>query len=373
MSVKCQAIMDALYSLAPAQLAEKWDNVGLLVGSPSQKIKKILVVLDVTLPVIDYAAANQIDMIIAHHPLIFHPLKSIRTDRPGGIMLAKLLQNEIAVFAAHTNLDIAAGGVNDSLAQKITLQNVKPLAVQQTGQLLKLVVYVPQSHVEDVRTAMADAGAGHIGQYSHCSFQTAGTGTFLPLAGTDPYIGKAGQLEKVDEVRLETVLPEAIKSQVLAAMFRAHPYEEVAYDLYGLLNPDVPLGLGRIGDLPHEVSMTEFICLLKQALAVSFVKVAGQYERMVGKVAVCGGSGAGLIAQAVAAGADVLVTGDVKYHEAQAAIEAGLTVVDAGHFATEQPVVADLAVYLTRCATENKWFVEIEAGTGCSKDVFDFF
>ncbi|CUH94176.1 UPF0135 protein [Propionispora sp. 2/2-37] len=373
MSVKCQLIMDAMNQLAPDYLAEDWDNVGLLVGNPGQKIRKVLVVLDVTPTVVDYAVDSKVDMIISHHPLIFHGMKNIRTDLYSGMVIAKLLKADIAVYAAHTNLDITAGGVNDSLARKLLLQNIRTLNIYKNEKLLKLVVFVPQTHIVEVRSALTEAGGGHIGKYSHCTFQSPGKGAFLPLEGTNPFIGTKGELEIVDEYRLETIVPESGIQRIINAMLKVHPYEEVAYDVYSLENKGQPFGLGRIGELLHPTSLTEFICQVKQALSVSFVRVAGQHNAMINKVAICGGSGAGLISEAVALGADVLVTGDVKYHEAHNAVQAGISVIDAGHFATEQPVIADLVKYLNNFATQHKWFVEIESGEHCNKDIFDFY
>lgn len=369
MSVKCQVIMDAMDKLAPRNLAESWDNVGLLVGSPAQNISKILIALDVTQAVADEAAAIGADMIIAHHPLIFKGITNVRTDLPHGKLLSRLLKADIAVYAAHTNLDIAPGGVNDILANKLGLQEITPLAVTASETLLKLVVFVPETHVEQVRSAITAAGAGHVGNYSHCTFQTAGTGTFVPLAGTNPFIGTQGKLEYVAEFRLETILPEKISKRVIKAMLKAHPYEEVAYDLYRLNNEGTVFSLGRIGKLPSPVKLAEFATQVKTALSIKFISVCGPHDKLVNKVAVCGGSGASLINKAAFAGADVLVTGDVKYHEAQDALNAGLAVIDAGHFATEQPVTAYLAEVLRQYAVKDKWQVEVQEDT-VSTDTF---
>lgn len=373
MSVKCQLIMDAMQRLAPNYLAEEWDNVGLLLGNPGQKIRKILVVLDVTPAAVDYAVDNKADMIISHHPLIFSGIKSIRTDLNSGMVIAKLLKSDIAVYAAHTNLDITSGGVNDSLARKFSLQNIRPLDIHKNEKLLKLVVYVPETYIDEVRTALTEAGGGHLGKYSHCTFQSRGKGAFLPLEGANPFVGTKGELEFVDEYRLETIMPESISQRVINEMRRVHPYEEVAYDIYQLENKGQPSGLGRVGDLLQPTSLHDFIYQVKQALPVSFVRVAGQQDAVISKVAICGGSGAGLISEAVAIGADVMVTGDVKYHEAYEAVQAGISIIDAGHFATEQPVIADIVEYLNRFATQHKWFVEIESGEHCNKDIFDFY
>lgn len=369
MSVKCQMIMTALEKLAPLRLAEPWDNVGLLIGSPIQEVKNILVALDITEPVIDFANNHMCDMIVTHHPVIFKGITSIRTDKPQGQLLARLLKSNIAIYAAHTNLDVAAGGVNDVLACQLGLQNIKILNVSCTEKLVKLVVFVPDSHVDEVRAAITEAGAGHIGNYSHCSFQTHGVGAFLPLAGTKPFLGKQGQLEYAQEYRLETIMPEEFSRVVIKAMLQVHPYEEVAYDLYPVLNDGAAFGLGRIGQLAASAPLFDFATQVKQALGLNNVKIAGDRTQMIRKVAVCGGSGASLISKAISAGADVLVTGDVRYHEAQEALALGLAIIEAGHFASEQPVVPVVADYLRHCAHDNNWSIGVHAAM-LENDVF---
>ena len=372
MSVKCRDIIAKLEQLAPGYLAEDWDNIGLLVGSPEQTIHKVSVALDVDMAVIDEAIAGGADMIVAHHPLIFKKISQLRTDLPLGSMLSALIKHGIAVYAAHTNLDSAPGGVNDVLARKLNLLAAVPLTTVYQEPLHKLAVFVPASHVEQVRMAMIEAGAGHIGNYSHCTFQTQGIGTFLPLAGTVPFIGEQGRLEFVEEYRLETIVAKSRRSEVIAAMLAAHPYEEVAYDEYVLKNNGPRYGLGRVGRLSESMSLAEFIQKVKAALGVEAIKVAGPAAAVINTVAVCGGSGASLIETASKAGADVLVTGDVKYHEAQQAIAEGLVIIDAGHFATEQPVVESVVRYLTLCADQKNWNVQIMA-SHVHKDVFRFY
>ena len=361
MSVKCQVIMEAMDGLAPRYLAESWDNVGLLLGSPAQNINKILVTLDVTQAVADQAIQDGIDLIITHHPVIFKAVKNIRTDLPQGQLLASLLKANIAVYATHTNLDSAAGGVNDILAQKLQLQDTKPLGISYSEKLYKLIVFVPQTHLEVVRQALADSGAGHIGNYSHCTFSAAGTGTFMPLEDAKPFIGQKSRLEYVEEIRLETIVTEKNSRKVIKEMLKAHPYEEVAYDLILLENPGDSLGLGRIGKLASPMSFSQFIPYVKEALGVEYLSAGGEQSKKIKKVAVCGGSGASLLHKAAFAGADVLVTGDVKYHEGQDALAAGIAIIDAGHFATEQPVISYVTQYLIACADKGKWVVDITA------------
>jgi dinuclear metal center YbgI/SA1388 family protein len=369
MSVKCQVIIEAVEKIAPRYLAESWDNVGLLLGSPAQDVAKIRVALDVTSELVEAAITDDVDLIVAHHPLIFRAISHVRSDLPQGRLISSLIKNNIAVYAAHTNLDTADGGVSDVLAQCLNLQQVGQLSAGYSEKLVKLVVFVPQSHADQVREAMGRAGAGHTGNYSHCTFQCGGTGTFLPLDGTHPFLGETGKLERVAEVRIETIMPDKLTRKVVKAVLAVHPYEEVAYDVYPLHNTGKSLGLGRIGVLARPVSLAEFAQSAKAALHTPAVILAGSPERTVSKVAVCGGSGAGLIHKAAFAGADVLVTGDVKYHEAQEALAAGLAIVDAGHFATERPVVGFLQRYLNQAALDNKWAVSIDCDT-ISENVF---
>lgn len=364
MSVTCRQIIQELDKLAPPKLAEKWDSVGLMVGNPGQEIKKLWTTLDVTLELVEAAARDQVDLIVSHHPLIFKALKQLDMSTASGKIMEKLIKANISVVSAHTNLDNAYGGVNDVLAQTLMLQDIRPLTVDFREQLVKLVVFVPADYEQAVYEAVMAAGAGHIGHYSHCAFVTTGTGSFLPLADTHPFIGQQGQLTRTTEVRLETILPEQLVTPVVEAMIAVHPYEEVAYDLYPLQNQGKSTGLGRIGRI-EPVCLQDFIVTVKKQLHIDWVNVVGQPEQLIGSVAVCGGSGASLIQQAKTRGADVLVTGDVKYHDALEAAELGIAVIDAGHYSTEQPVVAFLANYIEEC------FPDLTVNSECcQKNVF---
>jgi dinuclear metal center YbgI/SA1388 family protein len=372
MSVKCQVIMDAMDKLAPRSLAENWDNVGLLVGSPAQTVNKILISLDVTKAVVEQAVKDDVDLIITHHPVIFKSISAIRTDLPQGQILSGLLKANIGVYASHTNLDIVSGGVNDALAATLQLCDVEPLAISSTENLCKLVVFVPETHMKIVGEAIMTAGAGHIGNYSHCSFTTNGIGTFLPLEGSNPFVGNTGKLECVKESRLETIMPEKVSKSVIKAMLKVHPYEEAAYDIYQLINSGKKLGLGRIGKLATPMLLADFARQVKTALGIQSVNVVGACDTLVKKVAVCGGAGASLLHKAAFAGADVLITGDVKYHEGQDAVAVGMAMIDAGHFATEQPVLSHVEKYLSKCAIDKKWLVDIKVDQ-VNKDVFQIY
>lgn len=345
--VTCKRVVEAIEKFAPAALAAEWDNAGFQIGHPSGEISSILVTLDVTEEVLEEAFALGAGMIVSHHPVIFKPLKGLRWDRPLGRLIAKALEANIHVYAAHTSADSCSGGVNDCLARKIGLEKV---GVLQPGgaKLYKIVVFVPEGYEEMVRNALGEAGAGWLGQYSHCSFMSRGTGAFKPLAGARPFIGKQGRLEEVGEYRVETIVPETLLQQTINRMLQVHPYEEAAYDIYPLENRDKNQGLGRIGELPEPLMLNSLAEKIKDDLGCPWVLVSGPKEAKVKRVAVCGGSGADLIPLAKARGAEVLVTGDVKYHQAMTAKELGISLIDAGHNATERILVPELAGYLRK-------------------------
>lgn len=372
MSIKCQVMMDVMEKIAPRHLAESWDNVGLMIGSPSRDIQKIMVCLDVSEAVIKRSIEQKVDCIISHHPFIFKAMKNLRMDLPQGRLIEKIIKNGIVIFSAHTNLDIANHGVNDVLAEKLSLKDTKPLSITDSEALVKLVVFIPEDYVSVVQMAIAKAGAGHIGNYSHCTFQVKGQGTFMPLAGTIPFIGKQGKLEYVNEVRLETIMPEKIAHRVVRAMMKAHPYEEVAYDLYPVKQSGEAFGLGRIGKLEKPLKALEFIQIAKESLKAEQVRFVGDTNTMIQKVAICSGSGAEFIGKAAYAGADLFVTGDLKYHDAQRGLDAGICILDAGHFATEMPVVEVVAKYLQAEKEKQKWDIEV-VYDDFSQDVFTAF
>ena len=367
--IKCQVAMDALEKIAPRYLAEDWDNVGLMTGSPAQAVHKIFVCLDVTQDVVFRAIEAGCNMIVSHHPLIFKPIKNLRSDLPQGKLLQSILENHLIVFSAHTNLDIADGGVNDVLAEKIGLKNLQPFVITEEEALVKLVVFVPEKQAAAVRAAIGDAGAGAIGSYSHCSFSGKGEGSFLPGPDTHPFIGKPGVVEKVEEVRVETILPLKLKNKVLRAMLKAHPYEEAAYDVYPLENSGKQMSLGRFGELDEALTVEAFATLIKTALPIDGLRFVRGGTKLIKKVALCSGSGAEFIAKAAYMGADAYVTGDVKYHEAQKAEQLGMHLVDAGHFGTEMPVVRVLADLLRLAAAKGKWKIEVLADEE-SQDIF---
>ncbi|WCK53451.1 Nif3-like dinuclear metal center hexameric protein [Aneurinibacillus sp. Ricciae_BoGa-3] len=326
-----QRIIQYFESFAPKHLAMENDKIGLQVGTLQKEVKKVMIALDVLEDVVDEAIAEGIDLIIAHHAVIFRPLKNIRTDLPQGRLYEKLIKHDIAVYVAHTNLDVAEGGINDLMAEALGLEDIEILEKWHEQKLKKIVVYVPASHLDAVREAISQAGAGWIGHYSHCTFGVEGTGTFLPREGTNPFIGEPGKMEHVQEVRMETIMPEEIQAKVIKAMTKAHPYEEVAYDIYPVEQAGTTWGIGRIGRLPQEMTLAAFAQKVKAAFDVTGVRAVGPLTKPVRKVAVVGGDGNSFISKAMFCGADVMVTGDVYYHNAHDAMAGGLSLVDPGH------------------------------------------
>ncbi|SHI94155.1 dinuclear metal center protein, YbgI/SA1388 family [Malonomonas rubra DSM 5091] len=354
-------LLNGLY--APS-LAEDWDNVGLQLGDPTTEIERILVCLDAEERALDEAERAAAKLVISHHPLIFKGLKRLTpADEPGRVIF-RAIRNNIAIYSAHTNLDRAADGLNDWLAARLGLENCTPVERPQAGGYYKLVVYVPKGHEQEMMTALFAAGAGHIGEYDHCSFRTEGTGSFRGNDSTDPFIGQPGELEQTSEYRLETIVPGAALAKVVARMIKTHPYEEVAYDLIPLANTRSDIGLGRIGRLPQKVTLKAFAEQVKQQLNLPALRLVGDQGMGIEKVAVCGGSGASLLGDAIRLGADCLVTGDVKYHDAQRARSEGLALIDAGHFATEQIMVAELASRVRQALAERQLPVEVIEMTG---------
>ncbi|WP_418790638.1 Nif3-like dinuclear metal center hexameric protein [Phosphitispora sp. TUW77] len=343
LALKCQTVINLIEQYFPKRLAEEWDSVGLHVGDPATEVTGILAALDVNFQTVAEAVSKGLNMIVSHHPLIFKPIKHIRNDLAYGRILTELIKNDISVYCAHTNMDSAQEGVNQVLADLLGLQNLQVLNPDKIGKLYKLVVYVPQGYQDTVREAMTRAGAGCIGNYSECTFSVQGTGTFKASEGSDPFIGQVGVLEKADEFRMETVIQEEYVQRVVKEMIKAHPYEEVAYDIFKLENPGKIQGLGRMGKLPQPVEFEELLNNIKRKLNITTLRYGGKLDMTVQKIAVCGGSGANLMHKAAFMGADVFLTGDLKYHEAQEILTLNLGFVDAGHYATEFPVVKKVA------------------------------
>lgn len=358
MFAKGQTVIQFMEQLAPKHLAVPDDKIGLQLGSLQKEIRNVLIALDINDEVVEEAIKLKVDLIIAHHAIIFRPLKQLQTDTPMGKIYEKLIKHDISVYISHTNLDITEGGMNDWMAEALGIEQGVPLDDVHTEQLSKLVVFVPKSHHQQVLDAILGAGAGCIGNYSHCSFNNEGYGTFKPEEGTNPYLGTEGKLETAEEIRIETVVPQSIRNKVVQAMIKAHPYEEVAYDLYSLDLKGRTFGLGRVGKLKASMSLAEFVEVVKINLQVDHVRVVGDLNRSVQKAAVLGGSGSRYVSHAIFRGADVLVTGDIDYHTAQDALMSGIALIDPGHNA-EKIMKSKVARWMELKLQEKKYETKV--------------
>lgn len=328
------ALIDYLEQIAPLSYQESYDNSGLIVGNPDQNIDRAIISLDCTEEVVDEAIDLGCQLIISHHPIVFKGLKRFNGRSYVERVVMKAIKHDIALYAIHTNLDNIYGGVNKKIAEKLSLQQLSILSPKEEL-LNKLVVFVPKTQAEQLRSALFKAGAGHIGNYSECSFNTSGTGTFKAGAETNPYVGSIGERHYEVEERIEVIYPQHRERQILIAMYETHPYEEVAYDIYKLQNKHHQVGSGMIGSLPEPLEERQFLELLKQCLGASVIRHTRLRGKRVQRVAVCGGSGGFLLSQAIRQGADVFVTADYKYHEFFDA-EKKIVIADVGHFESEQ-------------------------------------
>ncbi len=332
--MKIQDVVLYLESLAPLRLQESYDNAGLLTGDASQQVRGVLVSLDCTEAVIDEAIAKNCNLVVCHHPLIFKGLKKLTGAGYVERTVIKSIQSGVAIYAIHTNLDNVAQGVNGRIAEKLGLIN--PHILQPKEELLrKLAVFCPHTHAEVVREALFAAGAGHIGNYSECSFNLEGYGTFKAGAGTDPYIGEQAQRHTEPETRIEVVYPVYLESGIIRAMQQAHPYEEVAYDSYVLANCWNGVGAGMVGELPEPMEEPRFLEYLKEKMELNVVRYTPLQGKKVTRVALCGGAGSFLLPQAIRSGAQVFVTADFKYHEFFDA-DGRIVVADIGHYESER-------------------------------------
>ena len=331
---KLKEITNYLENLAPLSLQESYDNAGLIIGDINAEISSVLVTLDVTEEIIDEAIEKKAQLIVAHHPIVFSGLKKITGKNYVERSLIKAIKNDIAIYAAHTNLDSVTGGVNSKICEKLQLNNCKILQPA-NGQLKKLVTFIPVEHSQKIREAIFNAGAGKIGNYDSCGFATEGEGSFRGNENSNPFVGEKGEIHSEKEIRFETIFPAYLQGKVIQALLNAHPYEEVAYDIYSLENKFDKVGMGMIGSLAEPKPEKEFLIQLKNTFNTRVIKHTALKGKDVKKVAVCGGSGSFLLEQAIAAGADFFVSGDFKYHEFFDA-ENKIVVADVGHFESEQ-------------------------------------
>jgi dinuclear metal center YbgI/SA1388 family protein len=332
--MKIQEVISVLEDLAPPSYQENYDNAGLLTGQPGWDCTGILCTLDATEAVILEAKKKNCNLIVAHHPIIFSGLKKINGRNYVERAVIAAIKNDIAIYAIHTNLDNIAIGVNGKIAEKIGLRNIEVLLPKENN-LRKLYTFVPENKAESVREAIFRAGGGKIGNYSECSFNVPGKGTFKAGEGTDPYVGEIGKRHEEDEIRMEVIFPAHLQTRIISAMIEAHPYEEVAYDIIPLGNYFKEVGSGIIGELPENLEETGFLQMLKTTFSLKLVRHTPLRSKTVKKIAICGGAGSFLIKKALAVGADFYITADVKYHEFFDA-EDSMVIADIGHFESEQ-------------------------------------
>jgi dinuclear metal center YbgI/SA1388 family protein len=343
---KIQDVTAFLESWAPRAYQESYDNSGLLVGNPEKEVTAALITLDCTEPVIDEAVRRGCNLIISHHPILFKGLKSLTGKTYVERTVLKAIQKDIALYAIHTNLDNVRSGVNARIANRLGLTETRVLRPRR-GTLSKLVTFAPADAAEKVLTALHAAGAGKIGQYSHCSFEVRGTGRFQPDKDANPNIGTPGVPEKVEEIRLEVLLQDVHEKAVLAALRHAHPYEEVAYFLTPLSNENQDIGSGLVGTLPRAMAPQEFLKFLKETMHVGTIRHTLPTAAKIQRVAVCGGAGSFLLVDAIQQGAEVFVSADFKYHEFFDA-EGRIMVCDIGHYESEQFTKALLQEVLSK-------------------------
>ena len=333
-----------LEKIAPLHLQEGYDNSGLQVGDFNCEINGVLISLDVTLEVIDDAINKKCNMIVAHHPVIFGELKNILNGYLTGDVIIKAIKNNITIYAIHTNLDNVINGVNDKIADKIGLKRKKILLPKKN--LLKLIVFVPQSHSELVAEALFSSGAGHIGNYKNCSFITTGEGSFLPLSNSNPFKGEKGKVENLNESKIEVVLPDYLLSDVIQSMKDAHPYEEIAYDVLQLLN-NSSSGSGMIGELDEPVEELEFLNFIKKKFNANSIRHTKFLNKPIKKVAVCGGSGSFLLKNSIEKKADIFITSDFKYHQFFEGNNK-ILIADIGHYESEQFTIELISDFLIK-------------------------
>lgn len=337
--MKLGEIVTTLNTIAPPGSAESWDNVGLLVGDPAADVSSAMLCIDYTPEVACEAAGQNCQLVIAYHPPIFKPLKTVLAGTP----VYDAIRRGVAIYSPHTALDVAEGGTNDVLADILKLVDRRPLKPSQpAAKEYKLVTFVPDEALEKVSRALFDAGAGRIGQYSRCSFRTPGTGTFFGEEGANPTVGQAGKLEIADEIRLETVVPISRVAAVIGALRAAHPYEEPAFDLNALAAPPTGLGLGRVGSLASPMARKDVFALLKRELQIDHLLIAGPTEGDITTAAVCAGACGDLLDDAIRAQVDLYVTGEMRHHDALKAAAHGLTVVCTLHSNSERITLARL-------------------------------
>lgn len=366
MSLDGNVFIERFEAYCPQWLAEAGDPVGLHIGTLNKKLNRVLVTLDVRPEVVAEAIEKQVDLIIAKHPPIFRPVRRLDTDDLQTKMYADLLKHDIAVFAAHTNMDIIDNGLNDWFCELLGIEDTTYLTKTHTVGYKKLAVFVPIDDAAKMRKVLGQAGAGLQGDYTNTSYSLIGTGRFTPVTGANPTLGTIGKEEAVQEAKIEVIFPETIETQVIKAMLTAHPYEEPAYDVYPIENITKEYGLGRVGHLRQAVSLKEFVSTIKKVFDLDGLRIIAEDEtKMIQRVAICGGSGEKFFRDAIKKQADVYITGDVYYHTGHDMLTEGLSVIDPGHY-IEQLCKPKLVELFNQWKKDYNWdvtFIESEVNT----------
>jgi len=376
MAVSVGQVEQLIEKIAPRSWAEDWDNPGLLVGSSAQRVNKILLTLDGTMEAVEEAIREKAELIVSHHPLLFKPLKNLRMDNQAALVPLSLFRNGISYYAAHTNLDQSYLSSSLTFAKMLGLQKTEFLETTSTEKLIKIVTFVPEEYVETIRKALTAEGVGsgitdgeHSDAYSECFFQTKGEGMFRALDGAEPTIGKVGELTRVPEIRLESIVEERSLGRAVKALHKAHPYEEPAYDLIPLRNAGKPRGYGVIGTLLKPVRLADlwegFLKQLTEKYGHDFssVRLAGEPDRKIKKIAILNGSGSSFVAKAAFKGADLYITGEIGYHNVLDCLESGMAVGELGHFLSEIPMIHALYDYIRADRTMNDVELVISAAS----------
>jgi len=332
--MKIKGIINCIEDFAPDKIQESYDNSGLILGNYNSDVNKALICIDVTEDIIEEAINKKCDIIISHHPLIFNSLKKINGKNAVEKILIKAIKNDISIYAAHTNLDNVIDGVSGTLSKKLFLKDTKTL-LPKADLLRKLVTFCPKDKADEVRSSLFKAGAGHIGNYDCCSFNTNGIGSFRALENANPYAGNIGELHNEDEVKIETIYPYYLEDKILRTLFKVHPYEEVAYDIYPLINKFDKIGAGIVGYLEKEENEMDFLLRLKKVINAKCIRYTKLPGKKVKKIAICGGTGSFLIQKAIEVNADIFITADIKYHQFFDANNK-IIIADIGHYESEQ-------------------------------------
>ncbi|HAF27505.1 MAG TPA: Nif3-like dinuclear metal center hexameric protein [Bacteroidales bacterium] len=332
--MKLKEVVSYLESVAPLAYQEDYDNAGLIIGNPEMELSGVLITVDVLEEVVDEAIEKKANLILSHHPIMMSGVKKITGKNFTERIILKAIKNDIAIYAAHTNLDSIWGGVSSKIADKLELKNQKILAPV-SNQLMKLVFFVPTNHADETRKAVFEAGAGQIGNYNLCSYNVEGEGSFRAGEEANPFVGNKGEIHFERETRVETIFPKHLKNKIISALIKSHPYEEVAYDIYPLENAFDRVGFGVVGDLETEMDELRFLKSLKEIFSAKSVRHTKILNKPIKRVAVCGGSGSFLLSNAMKEKADVFVSGDFKYHQFFDA-EGQIIIADIGHFESEQ-------------------------------------